>query len=237
LLLAASSALALLLYFAPRPSDHRRAAPPDVSDPEETIAAFAGELPAADGGWLVATLAPLHFDVRRQAFEREALQSKLHLPDGEPWRLSLRWEAPRAEVGRQQGAGNDPDAVERLALQGCAVEDELGTALQPLPELPQDGDLPVSPLRTLLAPPVGSLGPGESLDWILWGRAPGLGASLIGLPEGSGAGEAAKSSLELRATRLRRADLGQPLARLDREPSGKNPTAETSGTRDGVEGR
>jgi hypothetical protein len=233
-LLAVSMALAVLLYFGPHPADRRPAPPPDISDPEETIAAFTGELAAGDGGWLIATLAPLHFDMRRQAFERDTLERRLGLADGEPWRLSLRWEAARPDALRSAPGAT----TARLALQGLAIEDEHGKALEPLPEVASIDSEPVLPLRTLLAPPAGSLGPGETLDWILWGRAPGLGASLIGLAvDAKPSGTAFPGSLELRATRLRRADLGQPLARLDRELAGKNPSAQTSGTRDGVEGR
>jgi hypothetical protein len=235
LLLAVSMALAVLLYFGPHPTDRRPAPPPDVSDPEETIAAFTGELAAADGGWLIATLAPLHFDSRRQAFERDTLERRLGLADGEPWRLSLRWEAARPDAPRGDAAGS---AAARLGLHGLSIEDEHGKALEPLPDVAANGSDPVLPLRTLLSPPAGSLGPGETLDWILWGRAPGLGASLIGLAEDANpSANPFHGPLELRATRLRRADLGQPLARLDRDQAGKNPPAQTSGTRDGVESR
>lgn len=237
-------ALATLLHFAPRSTDRRPAAPPDVSDPEETIAAFAGELPAADGGWLIATLAPLHFDARRQAFDRGALERRLALPDGEPWRLSLRWEAPRLELdaGVESGEARQEGSLRlsRISLKGIQVEDEQGLALAPLPALPES-DEAISPLCTLLAPPTGSFGPGQTVDWILWGRAPGLQARLAGLPEDADGADRRpapfQGPLDLRATRLRRADLGQPLARLDRELAGKNQTSAASGTRDGAESR
>jgi len=234
LLLALSMALAVLLYLGPHPTDRRPAPPPDVSDPEETIAAFTGELAAVDGSWLIATLAPLHFDSRRQAFERDTLERRLGLADGEPWRLSLRWEAARPDGSK---AGKAAVTAQRLALQGLSIEDEHGRALEPLPDVAANAAEPVLPLRTLLAPPAGSLGPGETLDWILWGRSPGLGASLIGQALDDQSSESPfHGPLELRATRVRRADLGQPLARLDRGQAGKNPSAQTSGTRDGVEG-
>jgi hypothetical protein len=239
-----------LLHLARREPLSGPTPPPDVSSPDETVSALTGELSGAAGGWLVATLAPLHADPQRQAFEAAALTRELGLEPGQPWRLSVRWEAGEAgaeEDAAAQGAGSrgaeSVPAGESVAqvrpagieLGPVSVEDEAGLALRSLDDPPPraEGE-PTPPLRTLLAPPVGALRPGRTADWILWGRAPGAGARLVGLtPRADPVFQAAtgfEGPFPLRATRVRRGDLGQPLARLERAPNGKTAGAGASQT-------
>jgi hypothetical protein len=227
-----------LLHLWQREPVPSPAPPPGVTSPDEAVSAWTGELEGADGGWLVATLAPVHADARRQAFEARALRRELGLGSGEPWRLSVRWErAPGPADTRPavQEVGDAPARTEAagIALGPVSVRDDQGAALESLPPVgqPVDGE-PFQPLRTLVAPPAGALRPGEAADWILWGRAPGAGARLVGLvPEQDELFRAAtgfQGALDLRATEVRRGDLGQPLARLERAPGGKSGEGQAS---------
>jgi hypothetical protein len=231
LLLPLALLLLGLLHLARREPVPAPAPPPDVTSPDETVAAWTGELEGGDGGWLVATLTPLHADARRQAFEASALQRELELGPGQPWRLSVRWERPRPS-GAAAAAPAPGDRPERVPAAGIAlgpvsVVDGEGTALVSLPAAGEpDPGAPVAPLRTLVSPPRGSLRAGQEADWILWGRAPQAGARLEGLvPPDDGLFLAATGfggPIPLRTALLRRGDLGQPLARLERPPSGKS---------------
>jgi len=221
-----------------REPSHLPASPPQVSSPEETVAALTGELEGAAGSWLVATLTPLHVDAGRQAFESRSLARRLGLEPGEPWRLSVRWEGARAEqeaapraagrLGDEGPAGAEvplrvPPAG--IALGEVCVEDAQGTALHPLRVPDSSPRRPVSPLETLVSAPQGALRRGETADWILWGRPPRGEARLVGLvPLGDELFRAAtgfEGAFLLRVTRVRRGDLGQPLARLERDLQGK----------------
>jgi hypothetical protein len=211
------------------------APPPGVTSPDETVSAWTGELEGVDGGWLVATLAPVHADATRQSFEARALRRELGLGAGQPWRLSVRWERPPGPAGTHPGGADGPlqSPAAGIALGPVSVHDEQGPALESLEAVSQPLDgAPVQPLRTLVAPPSGALRPGQTADWILWGRAPGAGARLVGLvPEQDELFRAATGfggALALRSTEVRRGDLGQPLARLERPPSGKRDGGQAS---------
>jgi hypothetical protein len=77
---------------------------------------------------------------------------------------------------------------------------------------------------TLLAAPTGELAPGETTQWVLWGRAPASQARVVGL---------GAESLTLEKQTLRRSQLSLPLARADRPASaGKIRSARASQERD-----
>jgi len=214
---------------------------PGVSSPDESVAAFTGELERQGGGWLSATLTPLHADPRRQAFERQSMAQRLDLDPGEPWRLTVRWELARGAgepaPGPGRGETGAPLPPPGLALGPVEVRDARGQALGSLPAPAAREGEPVSPLRALFAPPQGALRPGQTADWILWGRAPAEGTRLVGLvPQDDPDFLAATGfggPFPLRATSVRRGDLGQPLARLEREEAGKSGAPGTSERDDG----
>jgi hypothetical protein len=128
-----------------------------------------------------------------------------------------------------------------LALGPVGVDDEAGRALEtPLPDGPASPGTAgpgavVDPLRTLFGPPPGGLGPGQEVDWILWGRAPGAGAHLVGLlppPDSPEADDFERSTglrgpLLLVPSTVRRSALVVPVARLDRA-GGKIPAGAAS---------
>lgn len=224
----------LLLYV--QPPQHDGLHEPEVGDPEQTIEALVAELSGLDGSRLGARLSPLHVDPERQAFERDSLRRRFDLPEGEPWRLSLEWRAGAGTTpvgsGSARFTGSGPARGEPTAAQLAAlglgpvrIEDEEGTALGPLP-IVAGGDDP-APLATLLAPPAGSLGPGQAVDWVLWGRRPLRGAVLIGLlppPASEAADEFAAATglagaLVFEPGPVRRHTLVLPLARLERPGS------------------
>lgn len=98
------------------------------------------------------------------------------------------------------------------AGQQVAIADEHGLALAPIE--PESGS--TDPVRALLATPLGFERAGER-EWILWGRAPHDGARVV--PKGEGA-----PAVELQRSKVRRADLEQPLAQLVAPPTdGKKP--------------
>jgi hypothetical protein len=223
-----------LSHVLRRPQRGDPAPPPVQSDPDAGVAGWRGELSGARG-WLEATLTPLHADAERQAFESRALAGRLGLEPGQAWRLRVLWSAPEAERGAASAAPHGLDrrveggrgAAESLAraepaglgLGAVEVQDGQGVALRSLPA-PAPGGGAADPLRALVAPPPGSLRPGQAADWILWGRAPLEGARLAGLvPEDDALFRAAtgfSAPFELRAVSLRRGDLQEPLARLER---------------------
>ena len=187
-------------------------APPSASNPDQPIAALVAEFRASDGASFVARLTPLHADAGRQAFESAAMRERLALPEGEPWRLSLRRLADAA------GAASPVGPVE---LGPVEVRDEVGLALSSIPRSAA-GAPGADPLRALVRAPSGPLQAGQSVDWILWGRAPTAHAHLAGL---------AGASPEFTAQSVRRSELSLPLARLDRSAAapGKNAAAAASG--------
>lgn len=242
--------LALMLFLQREPPG-APAEPPVVTSPEESVAAFTGELEGRAGGWLVATLSPLHADPARQAFEADSLRRRLGLAPGLPWRLSVHWSAPESSsaadarpsgalgtAGPARGEAPAPTGPAAIRLDAIRVLDDQGVALEGFPDVRPDagGDVPIEPLATLLGPPHGSLAPGERADWVLWGRQPVAGARLEGLVPEADPDFSAATGFEgpfvLRATSLRRGDMNVPLARLERDPEGKIPGAGSSALRD-----
>ena len=202
----------------PQPSHHISA--PLIADPDGPVAAFGGRLEGDLGTALAVRLAPLHADPERQAFETRALAARLGLGSGAPWRLSLRWDG---------GALEAEGAV--LHLGQVEVVDAMGVALRPIGA--REDPAP-DPLRALFAAPSGTLGPGEQVDWILWGRRPGPEAYLAGLlPAGVQSEELARRTglggrLDLLARTVRRSELMLPVARLDRLPAEPEPEPATA---------
>jgi hypothetical protein len=233
--------LAALLFQRPR--TRIDAVPPVATDPNETVAAFAGRIEGVDGSRLVARLAPLHADPERQRFEARSLEKRLDLEPGEPWRLSLRWDGPAGSSGSGGGAsgafgergparGEALREVVGLGLGPVEVHDADGPALTSIVAAELGGEL-VDPLRTLFAPPGGSLRHGQAIDWVLWGRRPTEGAVLVGLlpSPGPDADDFERSTglrgpLELAPKPLRRREMQLPVAQLDR--SGKILSADPS---------
>lgn len=233
-----------------RPRSGDPAPPPETSDPEAHVEAWRGELVGARTSWLQATLTPLHPDPERNAFESRALERRLGLGAGRAWRLHVLWGATEAVDGARAGrpgalgprgpGGAEPlgrTAPAGIELGAVEVVDGQGVAQRSLPA-PEAGEGPTDPLRVLVGPPAGALRPGQAADWILWGREPSEGARLVGLvPEDDATFRAATGLggvLELRAVSVRRGDLTEPLARLDRPPlePRKSPTSPSSeGTR------
>ncbi len=226
-------------FLLAREARRSPASPPDVSSPDEAVAAFSGELAGA-AGWLSATLCALHAEPERQAFEAAALARSLGLEPGEPWRLSVRWQSKGA-VTAVAPPGDRParSAPAGIALGPVEVFDAAGRTLRSFEPPPPPGPLarPAQPLAILLGPPPGALHPGESADWILWGWPPEGELRLTGLvPEDDEQFRAVTGfggAFALRATRLRRGDLLGPLARLDRGAAGKNADLGPSEGQDG----
>ncbi len=190
--------------------------PPARVDPETTQVVLGGELELSPST-LVFWLAPADLDVGRQAFQAQALRKRYALDEGEPWRLRLEWRAGEA-------AGTLP-SWSSIELSKLVIEDQRGRALAPM-HLNRELD----PLATLLQPPAVPLEMGASIDLVLWGRAPGAEAKLVGF-------EARDSSdrevilghefqVSLSSRPLRKGDLVGPLARLDSAPAGPNPKPE-----------
>ena len=207
-----ASSLALLVASLARLSrdDARRASPPPViADREQAIDAFETGEALAEGGRIAYRLAPLYPDVERQAFEARALRDRLALGEGEPWRLV------RTVEGAGRAVPDDPSEVE--------VRDDDGSALRPIdPQAPGSG--PRDPVRVVFSTPAGARS-GEAVEWLLWGRRPGSRAELV-------LGHAPRA-LPLDSTRVRRADLDVPLARLEAPKDGKKAPADASeGSRD-----
>ena len=222
MLLPAALGAAIGALWLSRPPRQLDVLPPAVSDPDGPVEALGGRLEGDLGTALVAQLAPLHPDPQRQAFEARALARRFDLPDGQPWRLSVHWEA---------GALVDGGAVVHLGE--VAVHDAEGPALESIaPDAERAGSL--DPVRSLFAAPTGTLGPGERIDWVLWGREPATGAAgrdegdsvrLVGLlPAGAASEELTRrtglaGTIELRPRTVRRSELMLPVARLDRSGS------------------
>ena len=214
-LLAAALAVLAGRVLEPRAGGQRQTLPPRASNPRSPVPAFDGRLEGSGGGVLVARLTPLHADPARQAFEARVLAERLELDAGEPWRLSLAFEA---------GALADPLA--ELDVGALRVDDERGTALAPIAAEPGSSTGAADPLRALLAPPRGGLASGEQVDQVLWGRAPLPGAVLVGIPA---AGFGSSERLELAPTTVERRELAEPLARLADAGSGAAPAPAPAG--------
>lgn len=208
-----------LSHVLQRPRRGDPAPPPTQSDPDDGVAGWRGELAGVRSTWLEATLTPLHAEPARHEFESRALERRLGLEPGQAWRLRVQWSAGEAALGARVAEALASAEPAGLGLGAVEVLDVQGTALRALPA-PDAGSGAADPLRVLVSPPPGALRPGQAADWILWGRAPGEGARLVGLvPEDDEAFRAATGfagRLELRAVSVRRGDLEEPLARLER---------------------
>ncbi|MCE9593963.1 MAG: hypothetical protein K8S98_07215 [Planctomycetes bacterium] len=180
------------LYWLERERKPFSSDPPTIASPDEAIPGFAARVELAHGA-LRVRLAPLHPDVVRQHFDALALARRLELGEGEPWRLTCSLD--------------DADAPFDLDAPALIVRDREGIALEAIPLGASRDAAPSDPLRTLVAARSASLAPGESVDLVLWGRAPKADARLEGL--------GALGALPLEGTAYRRADLEVPLARLD----------------------
>jgi hypothetical protein len=206
----------LVVYLKTKPARIGSTPTPGIADPESTVAGFATELRGDDGSRISLRLTPLHADARRQAFEARALRARLGFDEGEPWRLSLRWEASEGH-----GSRDDPRAS-GLLLERLELHDSEGRVLAPI-HRPTDS---LDPLLTLLAAPAEPLLPGNGTDLVLWGRSPRAASGELRL-EGWPLQD---PDAALRATGttgfegrpvlvssdLRRAEIEGPLARLDR---------------------
>jgi hypothetical protein len=197
-------------------SDRSRHGLPQVSDPDEPIAAYRAEAHGPNGEVVTFLVAPLHADPARQRFEASALAERLALDSGEPWRLVRR--GPATDPGT---AGTD-ELYAPLPPSGFSVRDGGGVALRSL-EAPAAGGL-VDPVRSAFAPWTSS--DRSTTTCVLWGRPPGDGAVL-----GTGNGEA---EVPLEASTVHRSELEVPLARLERPLQGKNPDAPASESQRGT---
>ncbi len=190
--------------------------PPARVDPETTQEVLGGELELARST-LVFWLAPADLDAGRQAFQSQALRKRYALDEGEPWRLRLEWRAGEAADILPSSSSID--------LSQLVIEDQRGRALAPL-----HLDRELDPLAILLQPPAVPLEMGASIDLVLWGRAPGVAAKLVGFemrdssdPDGLRGHE---FQVNLSSRPLRKGDLVGPLARLDSAPAALNPKPE-----------
>ena len=156
------------------------------------------------GGRLTVRLVPLQALSQWQAFDAGALARRLDLPEGEPWRLELVYEA--AEGG-----------AERLALDlegahvGAAGEPLLAPLVAQVPAAP-DG-APADPLRALFAARPAALASGAAAELVLWGRAPS--------PDAPPRVAVGAFELELAPVRVKSRDLPRSIARLS-EPGSED---------------
>lgn len=252
--------LALLLHH--RRASSGLADPPVPADPDRGVAGFQGRLAGDGGGALEAQLSALHPEPERQAFDAAALRQRLGQALGQtaaeggrahreepgergPWRLVLSWRDPDGRAGSAGSGGGDaprtgsaPPGVAGarvgLGLSDLRVVDDEGVALRVLPEPRRgsEGEGPFDPLATVLAPPSEPLYPGQTVDVVLWGRAPRGAARLEGLlPDDAELGarfaEATglSGALELVPERLRRSELFEGLARFGRAAGGVDAVA------------
>ncbi len=183
-----------------------RARPPIVDAPA-SIPGWSAVLSMPGGGLLDVRLLPMHAEPERQRFEAQALERRLGLGVGEPWRLNLAWLPPEASLA--PGATDPSDCLDLSAL---TVADASGVAQHTLrrPDAAPPGE-PADPVLVLLTPPCARLGPGEAVSLILWGRAPLASPRLIG------AGGPA-SSIELVQSGLVAAELARALVLVARSP-------------------
>lgn len=150
----------------------------------------------ATGMRILVRIAPLHADPERQQFESAALRARHPTLVGDPYLVVL-------EVRGEAGGRLDPT--------GLTVVDAMGTALFP-PRFVDTGR--GDPVAALLGTP-GEVGAGERASFVLFGRAPGVGAQLV--RDGSASIPLTRSSSSENETDL-------PVARVDRraraEPEG-----------------
>jgi hypothetical protein len=185
-------------HWNPYPAGQRP--DPPTSGVATGVRGWTGTAVLAGGGTLVARLVPLHSDPARQEFDAAALERRLGLGDGSPWRLVLALRPDPAAAGEVQDA---------LPLTRVHIADDKGEALRSLaaPAPPPTGV--VDPVAVVMAPPVGALEPGEEVSLVLWGRPPGSTARASGLPAGV--------ELVLHRDTQKRDALDGALARLDQD--------------------
>lgn len=128
----------------------------------------------------------------------------------DPERQQFEAQALRQALSFSEG---EPFRLVRRGAAGAGaeveIEDEHGLALVPIE--PEAND--VDPVRALLATPQGFERAGER-EWILWGREPHDGARVVFGERG------VEVRVALERSKVRRADLEQPLAQL--APTGAN---------------
>lgn len=199
-LLTLSLALLWVRWHARRPGE-RPAPPPSAPT---VVPGWVGEADLG-GRRLTAQLSPLYEEPARVAFEREALEARLHLPEGRPWRLFVALAA---------GDGSAATPVE-WSLHGLVVRHAGGTIAPVVAEAPEPApDAVADPLQSLLAPPAEGLRPGREVTLVLWGPAPEPGATLTLEHDPQVVGEPA---VALAPQSLAAATVTRTLARLDRE--------------------
>ncbi|MCP3920068.1 MAG: hypothetical protein GY711_31465 [bacterium] len=175
--------------------------PPEIHEGE--VPGWRATRMFAGGATLLVGLAPLHEDERRQAQDRRALGERFERSEGEPYRLRIVLRASESGASAVQ----PPEQAVDLDLGDLRVVDTTGLALEPVvsrARAPRDGLN--DPLATLLAPPFQSLGEGEEVSVVLWGRPPTDSAQLEGLGD----------PLRLATRPFTRSELSRSLARLER---------------------
>ena len=128
--------------------------------PESAVGVWLGHNPSG----LVVRLSPLAREAERQAFDAKALALRLGLEPGQPFRLECCAHVPEGPHPKRD----------------LWVEDDEGVALVPVASLLAPRSDPtevVDPVMGLLAA-AGSAAGGTVT--VLWGRAPGAGARLVG---------------------------------------------------------
>ena len=185
-------------------------APPEVSDPDEEIAAFGAEVAVGAAARCVYQLTPLWADRERQAFDAHALRERLKLGEGEPWRLECSVEGVLTDAERAALAEQPVEVT---------VRDDAGRALASLAAEPATRAV-VDPVRTLIETSRAEFAPQAQRTWILWGRAPVSGVRLeFG---------AQRAEIALEPRTVRRSRIEVPMARLELESSGKNDALDAS---------
>jgi len=191
---------------APLPSAIGTAEAPESERGAVPVAGFAGECAAPDGERWTARLAPLHALAERQEFDARALQQRLGLPDGAPWRLTL--ERPAA-------LGAPDVAVAAVAVAGFEPIAGFSAGSSAGPSEPAVGARAAhDPVRVLLAARPFTLAAGARRDVVFWRpRVAAEGAERVELTL-TLAGEVGTLSAVLAGTRLAEPRAGESLARL-----------------------
>jgi len=151
---------------------------PPIESGRTEVEGWRGTFPWGDPpAVVIVELTPLHADGARQRFEATTLAARFQLPEGAPWRLSLRSGAQRgmasealpvegagstelAAPGTSTGAGEAERAATwpELVCRGLAV-----SGFQLLAEAAA-----LDPIASLFAAPAGGLGARESVDLYFW---------------------------------------------------------------------
>ena len=178
---------------------------------DEEVVGWSGAASLVGGATLQVRLLPLHGVASRQAFERDALERRFALGEGEPWQLELSFRCSSKD-------GAEEPSPSELSLAGLAVEEEGRPLLRPLLEAAKGGVRSprqeeggaADPVVTLLDAPR-SLPCDHRVRLVLWGRAPTGEPKLI-LPDAEGSPAVSLAGAPLAAARV-----PSILARLDRE--------------------